>query len=102
MRGKYREVEGECCSKEVSDRYGVGFWKIIRKLWVIVNVRVSFAMGSGRRVKFWKDKWGVVMSHCVFLSPPYLPWLVQRRSGSWIYGINLMFVVVGLLVSLGV
>ena len=30
--GKYREVEGDWCSKEVRGGYGVGLWKAIRKL----------------------------------------------------------------------
>ena len=42
---------------EVSDRYGVRLLKSIRKLWVIVNNRISFFVGNERRVKFWKDKW---------------------------------------------
>lgn len=45
--GKYGKVEEGRCSKEVSDRYGIGLWKAIWKLWSIVN-----SMGNGRRVKF--------------------------------------------------
>ena len=41
----------------MSDRYEVGLWKAIRKLWVIVNSRVSFFVGNDRRIKFWKNKW---------------------------------------------
>ena len=49
-------VGGFVCSKEVSDRYELGLWKAVRKLWVIINGRVSFSVSNGGKVKFWKDK----------------------------------------------
>ena len=30
---------------------GLGYGKVIKKLWEIVNSKVSFSMGNGRRVK---------------------------------------------------
>ena len=34
--GKYRELEGGWCSKEVKGRYGLGLWKTIKHLWELV------------------------------------------------------------------
>ena len=35
----------------------MGFWKEIRKEGSLLLKNVSFAMGDGRRVRFWKDIW---------------------------------------------
>ncbi|RVW37284.1 hypothetical protein CK203_088142 [Vitis vinifera] len=43
-------------SREVRDGYGVGPWKAIRKLGNLVSSRISFVVGNGQRVSFWKDK----------------------------------------------
>ena len=37
--------------------YKVGLWKAIRTLGEFINSRVSFSIGNGGRVKFWKDIW---------------------------------------------
>ena len=55
--GKFRELEGDWCSKEVRGSYGVGLCKAIRLLWELVCSRNLFVVGNGRRVKFWKDRW---------------------------------------------
>ena len=66
------KLKGGWCFKEVRDRYEIGLWKVISKLWETVNSRVSFFVGNKRRVKFWKDKWCGNEPLCVsFLS--YLP-----------------------------
>ena len=70
--GKYREVEGDWCSNEARGGYGVGLWKAIRKLWDLVSCRLSFLVGNGKRIKFWKDKWCGDGPLNVF-PPPYLP-----------------------------
>ena len=57
IRGKYGEERGGWCSREVRDGYGVGPWKAIRKLGNLVSSRISFVVGNGQRVSFWKDKW---------------------------------------------
>ena len=44
------------CSKEMREEFGVSFWKSIRKEWSLMSSRISFLVGNGRRVKFWKDK----------------------------------------------
>ena len=56
IRGKYGEERGGRCSWEVRDEYGVGLWKTIKNEWHLVSNRLFFAVGGGRRVKFWKDK----------------------------------------------
>ena len=55
IRGKYGEKQGGWCSKEVRDVYSVRLWKAIRKEWHVVSSRLSFVVGNGQRVKFWKD-----------------------------------------------
>ena len=37
--------------------YGLGVWKAIRRRWPLVNNKLSFVVGSGLRVKFWRDVW---------------------------------------------
>ncbi|RVW95972.1 putative ribonuclease H protein [Vitis vinifera] len=54
---KYGEEGGGWISREVREGYGVGFWKEIRKEGFLMFQNVSFAVGDGRRVKFWKDIW---------------------------------------------
>ena len=51
---KYGE-EGGWISREVREGYGVGLWKEIRKEGFLMFQNVSFVVGDGRRVKFWKD-----------------------------------------------
>ncbi|RVW77264.1 putative ribonuclease H protein [Vitis vinifera] len=54
---KYGVEEGDWCTWAVSGRCGVGLWKAIRNEWLFLNSRLAYQVGSGRRVKFWKDKW---------------------------------------------
>ena len=35
----------------------MGLWKAIRKLWHLIHSRLSFVVGNGQRVSFWRDKW---------------------------------------------
>ena len=42
----------------------MGFWKEIRKEGSLLLKNVSFAMGDGRRVRFWKDIWCRIISLC--------------------------------------
>ena len=51
---KYGEEGGGWISRE---GYGAGFWKEIRKEGFLMFQNVSFVVGDGRRVKFWKDIW---------------------------------------------
>ncbi|WMV34850.1 hypothetical protein MTR67_028235 [Solanum verrucosum] len=45
-------------SKNVStDAYGVGLWKSISKLWPDFAGNVTFRVGNGSHIKFWKDIW---------------------------------------------
>lgn len=36
--------------------YEIGLWKAIKE-WVLFNSTVSFFVGDGSRVKFWKNRW---------------------------------------------
>ncbi|RVW15364.1 LINE-1 reverse transcriptase-like [Vitis vinifera] len=54
---KFGEEEGGWSSREVRESYGVGFWKEIRKEGALMQNKVAFLVGNGRRVKFWKDIW---------------------------------------------
>ncbi|RVW87760.1 Transposon TX1 uncharacterized 149 kDa protein [Vitis vinifera] len=57
ISSKYGEEEGGWISCEVREGYGVGLWKEIRKEGVLLFKNVSFTVGDGRKVKFWKDIW---------------------------------------------
>ena len=50
--GKMVKWKGAWYSKEVSGDYGIALWTTMRKLWEVVNCRISFFMGNGIRVKF--------------------------------------------------
>ena len=53
----YGEDDGEWRSHEVSERYGMGLWKAIRKEWNYLNGKLAYQVGNGQRVGFWMDKW---------------------------------------------
>ena len=57
VRGKYEENRGGWCSWEVRKAHGVGLWKGIRMDWELVGTQISFSVGNGRRVRFWRDRW---------------------------------------------
>ena len=65
IRGKDGEEQGGWCTKEVRNGHGVGWWKAIRKEWYLVSSRLSFMVGIGRRVRFWKDNWCGTLPFCV-------------------------------------
>ena len=54
---KYGVQEWGWCTRAVSGRHGVGLWKAIRKEWLGMYSSLAYRVGSGRRVRFWKDKW---------------------------------------------
>ena len=54
--GKYGQEDEGWCTNGVRERYGVGVWKAIRNGWEDLKVRMHFKVGSGNRVKFWKDR----------------------------------------------
>ena len=57
IRGKYGEEQGGWCSKEMSGGYDVGLWKAITREWHVVSSRLSFMVGNGQGVRFWKNRW---------------------------------------------
>ena len=40
-----------------SGGFGLGFWKAILCCWPCVSSNLSFEVGNGQRIKFWKDAW---------------------------------------------
>ncbi|RVW49225.1 hypothetical protein CK203_073275 [Vitis vinifera] len=68
--------------------FGVGFWKEIRKEGSLLQNKVVFSMGDGRRVKFWKDKWCGNFALCDFFPSLYAlaaskeAWLVELWDSS--------------------
>ena len=95
INGKYWDLEGGWCSKEVRGGYGVGLWKTIRKLWDVVSSNSSFSVGNGKMIKFWKDKW-CGDEQLMFLFPLYLPFLTLKTLGWWSCGSILMRRVAGI------
>ena len=74
--------------------YGVGLWKTIRKLWDVVSSKLSFSVGNGKRIKFWKDKWcgdeplNVSFPSLFALSNSKDAWVVElwqhsNKGGGW-------------------
>lgn len=57
IRAKYGEKQRGWCSKEERGGYGMGLCKAIRREWHVVSSRLSFVVGNGQRVRFWKDRW---------------------------------------------
>ena len=49
---RYGEDDGGWRSREVSERFGVGLWKPIRKEWNYLSSRLAFQVGNGKRVRF--------------------------------------------------
>ncbi|KAG2687140.1 hypothetical protein I3760_09G038400 [Carya illinoinensis] len=54
---KYGGLRGEWCTREVRGAYGVGLWKHIRRGWAVFNQHVKLRVGTGSRIKFWRDVW---------------------------------------------
>ena len=57
IRRKYGEEEGGWFSRSPRESYGVGMWKSLRRWSVLVSNHLSFVVGDGMRIKFWKDSW---------------------------------------------
>ena len=54
---KYGSQRGGWCSNQTRDPYGVSLWKYIRAGWESFAKHITFKMGDGSRIKFWKDSW---------------------------------------------
>ena len=70
IRGKYGEQED-----------GLGVWKAIRRWSPLVSSRLSFVVGNGMRVKFWKNSWCQDTPLCIAF--PTLFVLTDSKSGYW-------------------
>ena len=76
------------------DGHGVGWWKAIRKEWYLVSSRLSFMVGNGRRMRFWKDNWCGALPFCVYFPSLFAlavskdawvndVWSSTNGGGSW-------------------
>ena len=57
IKGKYGEEERGWSSFVARESYGVGLWKALRRWRHLVSNNLSFVVGDGQRIKFWKDRW---------------------------------------------
>ncbi|RVW93440.1 hypothetical protein CK203_034994 [Vitis vinifera] len=53
---KYGEEEGIWRSCVVRGSFGIGLWKVIRRVWDVIGDNMVYFVGNGKRVRFWKDK----------------------------------------------
>lgn len=54
---KHGESWGGWCSNEVSEPYGVGLWKHIRRGWDTFATNTRFIVGNELKINFWHDVW---------------------------------------------
>nr|CAN72177.1 hypothetical protein VITISV_012537 [Vitis vinifera] len=54
---KFGVGSGGWCTCGGREGYGVGLWKEISKEGLLLLNNVSFSVGDGKRVRFWKDNW---------------------------------------------
>ncbi|RVW40104.1 hypothetical protein CK203_081942 [Vitis vinifera] len=94
QKTKFGEEEGGWYTRKVREGFGVGFLKEIRKEGSLLQNKVVFSMGDGRKVKFWKDKWCGSFALCNSFPSLYAfvafkeAWLVElwdssREEGVW-------------------
>ena len=69
IMGKFGEERGGWCSRDVREEYGVGLWKAIRKFGHLVSSKLSFVVGNGQKMSFWKDTWCGDAPLCVSFPP---------------------------------
>ncbi|RVW44482.1 Serine/threonine-protein kinase ATG1c [Vitis vinifera] len=53
----WKKFKGTFYGEEVREGYGVGLWKAIRKGWDAFKSKISYDLGNGRRIRFWKHIW---------------------------------------------
>ena len=54
---KFGESIGGWHTSDLRGGYGTSLWKEIRKEWLVFFQNAVFALGDGRRIKFWSDVW---------------------------------------------
>ena len=96
---KYGEEDGGWRSRAVSERYGVGLWKAIRKERIYLSGRLAYQVGNGQRMSFWMDKWCGDKPLCE--SFPYFPFLHLKKPRCRMFGTLMVMGVVGPLFSQG-
>ncbi|CAN4112876.1 unnamed protein product [Withania somnifera] len=50
-------LEGNCCSNTVLSTYGVSVWKTIRNSMATLSRNISYRVGNGSKILFWKENW---------------------------------------------
>jgi hypothetical protein len=107
---KYGSQRRGWCSNQTRAPYGVSLWKYIRAGWESFAKHITFKMGDGSRIKFWKDSWcgdqplqtrfpelfrlacdpnATVDTHLVFIMPHMFGILSSiglSRIGNWKWG----------------
>ncbi|RVX19039.1 Transposon TX1 uncharacterized 149 kDa protein [Vitis vinifera] len=78
---KFGEEEGGWSSRDVRESYGVGFWKEIRKEGALMQKKVAFLVGNGRREAWVEEFWdtsGVEGVWSARFSRPFNDWEVEE------------------------
>ncbi|RVW44886.1 hypothetical protein CK203_109627 [Vitis vinifera] len=66
-------------ASEVREAHDMGLWKGIRMDWELVGTRISFSVGNGRRVRFWRDRWcGIPL--CVSSFPSLFALSIEKEA----------------------
>jgi hypothetical protein len=50
-------MNGGWCTKVVEGPYGVGVWKQLLRGWEVLLRFISFRIGDGSHIIFWRDNW---------------------------------------------
>jgi len=61
--------EEQWCTNEAITTYGVGVWRSIGNLWLILNANTKVKVGRWDRISFWKENWndhGTVLAMLVY------------------------------------
>ena len=77
----------------------MGVWKTIQRCCLLVHSNLSFVVGNGQRIKFWKAL-GSEFPPFMSLIPICMLWQLQRRLGRGITGESLRMEEAGTLFSL--
>ncbi|RVW46228.1 LINE-1 retrotransposable element ORF2 protein [Vitis vinifera] len=78
---KFGEEEGGWSSREVKESYGVGFWKEIRKEGALMQNKVAFLVGNGRRKAWVEEFWDTSGGEGAWsprFSKPFNDWEVEE------------------------
>ena len=57
IASKYGDLGEGWCSREVRGTAGKGLWKYIRRGWEVFQRYTRLHLGTGAKIRFWKDAW---------------------------------------------